>query len=315
MVCIPFVVSLNSSGSFPDVREFQRSRSNMRIAAVQMDVSIGQPEANLAAMLAKLQEAAVAGAKLICFPECALTGYCFDSVAEALPFAQTLPGPATERFAQVCGDLDVFVVFGLLEKDGDRLFNAAALVGPHGLIGSYRKVHLPYLGIDMRTTYGDRPFAVFDAGGVKVGLLICYDAAFPEASRALALLGADLIVLPTNWPPGAECVADFTINSRAMENAVYFLAVNRVGEERGFPFIGRSRICEPSGCTLASTGSTAPTILFADIDPARSRNKRVTRVPGKHAIDRLADRRPEMYSLLTQLHSRPTPRDDAQRTE
>ena len=124
----------------------------MRIAAVQMDVSIGKPEANLAAMLAKLQEAAAAGAKLICFPECALTGYCFDSVAEAQPFAQTLPGPATERFAQACRELDVFVVFGLLEKEGDRLFNAVALVGPSGLIGSYRKVHLPYLGIDMRTT-------------------------------------------------------------------------------------------------------------------------------------------------------------------
>jgi predicted amidohydrolase len=286
----------------------------MRIAAVQMDVAIGKPEANLATMLGKLQEAAANGAKLICFPECALTGYCFDSVAEAMPFAQTLPGPATARFAQVCGDLDVFVIFGLLEKEGDRLFNATALVGPKGLIGTYRKVHLPYLGIDMRTTYGDRPFAVFEADGVKIGMLICYDAAFPEASRALALLGADLIVLPTNWPPGAECVADFTINSRAMENAVYFLAVNRVGLERGFQFIGRSRICEPSGCTLASTSSTSPMILFADIDPAQARNKRVTRVPGKHAIDRLSDRRPEMYELLTKPHSLPRPRDDANRT-
>ncbi|MFM9965583.1 MAG: carbon-nitrogen hydrolase family protein [Planctomycetaceae bacterium] len=286
----------------------------MRIAAVQMDVSIGQPAANMAAMLTKLQEAAASGAKLVCFPECALTGYCFDSVEAAMPFAQTLPGPATEQFARACRELDVFAVFGLLEQDGNRLFNAVALVGPNGLIGSYRKVHLPYLGIDMRTTYGDRPFAVFEADGVKIGLLICYDAAFPEASRALALLGADLIVLPTNWPPGAECVADFTINSRAMENAVYFLAVNRVGMERGFQFIGRSRICGPSGCTLASTSSLEPTILLADIDPAQSRNKRVTRVPGKHAIDRLADRRPEMYELLTQPHSLPTPRDDANRS-
>ena len=276
-----------------------------------MDVTLGQPEANLQAMLAKLKETAAAGATLTVFPECALTGYCFDSVAEALPFAQTLPGPATERFANACRDLDVFAVFGLLEKNGDRLFNAAALVGPSGLIGTYRKVHLPYLGIDMKTTYGDRPFRVFEVGGVKIGMLICYDAAFPEASRSLALLGADLILLPTNWPPGAECVADFTINSRAMENAVYFMAVNRVGEERGFQFIGRSRICGPSGCTLASTEGTQPTVLYADIDPQQSRNKRVTRVPGKHAIDRLADRRPEMYGLLTKPHSLPTPRDGA----
>lgn len=285
----------------------------MRIAAVQTDVTIGQPDANLAVMLSKLKEAAAAGAKLICFPECALTGYCFESIAEAMPFAQTLPGPATESFAKVCHELNVFAVFGLLERDGERLFNAVALVGPNGLVGSYRKVHLPYLGIDMQTTCGDRPFAVFEVDGVKVGMLICYDAAFPEATRSLAILGADLIVLPTNWPPGAECVAEHTLNTRAMENAVYFLAVNRVGLERGFPFIGRSRICGPSGCTLASTESTAATILFADIDPKQSRNKRVTRVPGKHAIDRLADRRPEMYDLLAQPHFLKTPRDDANR--
>lgn len=285
----------------------------MRIAAVQMDVTIGMPEANLAAMLAKLKDAAAAGAKLICFPECALTGYCFESVAEAMPFAQTLPGPATEQFAKACRELDVYAVFGLLERDGERLFNATALVGPSGFIGSYRKVHIPFLGIDMKTTPGDRPFAVFDVGGVKVGMLICYDSAFPEATRALTLLGADLVVLPTNWPPGAECVAEHTLNTRAMENAVYFLAANRVGEERGFRFIGRSRICGPSGCTLASTESTEATILFADIDPAQARNKRVTRVPGKHAIDRLADRRPEMYEPLTRPHSLRTPRDDANR--
>ncbi|HLQ45554.1 MAG TPA: carbon-nitrogen hydrolase family protein, partial [Planctomycetaceae bacterium] len=138
----------------------------MRVAGVQMDVTLGQPEANLQAMLARLKETAAAGATLTVFPECALTGYCFDSVADALPFAQPLPGSATERLANACRDLGVFAVFGLLEKDGDRLFNAAALVGPSGLIGTYRKVHLPYLGIDMKTTYGDRPFAVFEVGGV-----------------------------------------------------------------------------------------------------------------------------------------------------
>ena len=98
------------------------------------------------------------------------------------------------------------------------------LVGPTGVIGSYRKVHLPYLGIDMFTSYGDRPFAVHNAVDLKVGMSICYDAAFPEASRSLAILGADLVALPTNWPPGAECTAASVINARAMENAVYFIA-------------------------------------------------------------------------------------------
>ncbi len=130
---------------------------------------------------------------------------------------------------------------------GEKLFNTAVLVGPIGVIGSYRKVHLPYLGIDMFTSYGDRPFAVHNAGELKVGMNICYDAAFPEAARSLAIQGADLIALPTNWPPGAECTAASVINARAMENAIYFIAVNRVGTERGFDFIGRSKIVDPSG--------------------------------------------------------------------
>src|SRR5690606_31066692 len=135
---------------------------------------------------------------------------------------------------EACREHDGFAIFGMLEADGGRIFNGAVLVGPEGVIGSYRKIHLPYLGVDMHTTPGDRPFAVHEAGGVTIGMNICYDAAFPEAARCLALLGADLIVLPTNWPPGAECMAAFSIASRAMENSVYYAAINRVGSERGF---------------------------------------------------------------------------------
>jgi len=196
---------------------------------------------------------------------------------------------------------------GMLERDGSRVFNAAVLVGPAGVVGSYRKVHLPYLGIDMFTSYGDRPFAVHAAGDLNVGMLICYDAAFPEASRSLALQGADLIALPTNWPPGAECTACSVINARALENAVYFIAVNRVGTERGFPFIGMSKICDTNGQTLAESKTTDEDILYADIDLARARRKHILRVPGKHEIDRMADRRPEMYGLLTQPHSLTSP--------
>ncbi len=104
----------------------------------------------------------------------------------------------------------------------------------------------------MFTTPGNRPFAVQDAGDLRVGMNICYDASFPEAARSLALLGADLIVLPTNWPPGSECTAACCINARALENGVFYLAVNRVGTERGFRFIGQSRICDPTGDTLTT---------------------------------------------------------------
>lgn len=280
----------------------------MIIAGVQMDVFLKETNRNLDRMTERLRETSAKGAKLTVFPECALSGYCFENLDEARPFAQPIPGPATEKMRAACAELGCYAIFGLLESDGNKVFNAAALVGPAGVIGSYRKVHLPYLGIDMFTSYGDRPFAVHSAGELKVGMNICYDAAFPEASRSLALLGADLIALPTNWPPGSECTAASIINARAIENAVYFIAVNRVGTERGFEFIGRSKIVDTSGQTMAEAHGIGEEILYADIDPAKSRRKHIIRVPNKHEIDRLADRRPEMYGALVQPHQLKTPR-------
>lgn len=282
----------------------------MKIACVQMDVRIGKVDHNLAAIGERLRETAANGTKLAIFPECAVTGYCFESLDEARPFAQTIPGPATEHMTALCAELDMHAIFGMIEVDGDSVYNAAVLTGPQGVVGSYRKVHLPYLGVDMHVAYGDRPFAVHDIGGLRVGINICYDSAFPEATRTLALLGADLIALPTNWPPGAECVAAHVLNTRAMENAVYFAAANRVGTERGFEFIGRSRICATKGETLAASEDTSETILYAEIDPELSRSKTAVREPGRHAIDRMADRRPEMYSKLIESHSLPRPGRD-----
>ncbi|MGZ0172364.1 MAG: carbon-nitrogen hydrolase family protein [Planctomycetales bacterium] len=275
----------------------------MKIAAVQMDVTLGEVDRNLQAIEDRLREAVSNGASLVVFPECTVTGYCFESLDEARPFAQPIPGPATERLSAICSELNAFAVFGMLEQEGDRVFNSAVLTGSSGVIGTYRKTHLPFLGIDQHVNDGDRPFDVHQAGDVNIGMNICYDSAFPEASRCLTLLGADLIALPTNWPPGAECVASHVLNTRAMENAVYFAAANRVGEERGFRFIGLSRICGPDGSTLATSDDDSETILYADIDPERSRNKRVVREVGRHAIDRLADRRPDLYGPLTEPHS------------
>ena len=144
-----------------------------------------------------------------------------------------------------CRQHGCFCIFGLLERDGPRLFNACVLTGPDGVVATYRKVHLPYLGIDMFADPGDTPFAVHDAAGIKVGMHICYDGAFPEPARVMSLLGADLLVLPTNWPTHSECAAEHMIPTRAMENTVYVMAVNRVGEESGFRFIGASSIVDP----------------------------------------------------------------------
>lgn len=272
--------------------------TKIKVAGVQMDVVFADKAANIQRIIAHTEEAAREGAKLIVFPECCVTGYCFDSREEASPFGEPIPGPTTKDLASVCKQHEVSVVVGLLESEGDKLFNACALIDPQGAISSYRKVHLPYLGVDRFTTPGDRPFSVANAGDIRVGMNICYDCAFPESSRVMALEGADVIVLPTNWPPGAECTADFVISTRALENKVFYLAVNRVGVERGFTFIGKSKICDTNGNILAVAEHTRETILYAEIDVAESRKKRIVRVPEKHIIDRFADRRPEMYGRI-----------------
>jgi predicted amidohydrolase len=269
-----------------------------RVAAVQMTPRLADVPANVDAVLGRFDEATGQGARLVVFPECALTGYGFHSKDEAWPYAESVPGPSLDRLATACARADAFMVVGFLERDRDRLFNACALLGPLGVVGSYRKLHLPYLGVDRFTDPGDRPFAVHDAGGLRVGLIICYDGSFPESGRVLTLLGADVLVLPTNWPTHSERAAEVMMATRALENVVYAVACNRVGEERGFQFIGRSSISGTAGETLAFASPDREEILYADVDVGRARNKRQVRVPGLHEINRLKDRRPQFYGPL-----------------
>ena len=278
--------------------------NTVRVAAVQMDPKLGEVIQNRCRMVDRLEEAARGGATLIAFPECALSGYGFNSRAEALPHADPIPGPSVSVMQQNCRKLGVYCVYGLLERDGDRLYNACALVGPEGLIGSYRKIHLPFLGVDRFVDPGDRPFAVHDAGGVRIGMHICYDGTFPESARVLTLLGADLLVLPTNWPTHSETAAEYMMSCRALENVVYTMAVDRVGTESGFNFIGRSSITDTAGNRLAFASADREEILYADIEPARARMKKLVRRPGLHEIDRIADRRPGFYSLICEPNGR-----------
>src|SRR3989442_5916251 len=127
----------------------------MRVAVAQTEPKLGEKERNLEVCLARLEEAFASGAELLVLPECALPGYMFDSAEEALPFAEEIPGPSTQALADACRRLGVHVVCGLLERDGDQLYNSAVLVGPDGLVGTYRKTHLPFLGVDRFTTPGD----------------------------------------------------------------------------------------------------------------------------------------------------------------
>ena len=268
-----------------------------KIAGVQMDIAIGAPAENLVSMRSRLERSLAAGAQLTVFPECTTTGYCFESLAEAMSVAEPLDGSSVNTVSDWCRELSTCVIFGFLESADQLLYNSLALVGPSGLIGSYRKVHLPTLGVDRFTTPGDG-FKVFGAGDIQVGLNICYDCSFPEAARVLTLQGADLIALPTNWPPGSGHTSDLIPNARALENHVYFMSVNRVGTERGFDFIGKSKICDPKGNTLAFANHADEQIIYADIDPSYARNKQLVSVPGQHEVHRINDRQPSTYGPI-----------------
>ncbi len=271
-----------------------------KIAGVQMDCRLGDKRANLDAIRTRLREAAEHGAQLIVFPECVLTGYSFENKDEAWAYVEPVPGPSTETLAGDCRQLGVWAALGLVEgvEKNRQLFNACALVGPKGNISSYRKIHLPCMGLDRFATPGNLPFAVHDLGGLRVGITICYDGSFPESARVLTLLGADLVLLVTNWPTGARTTAKYLVQARALENHIYYAAVNRVGEERGFRFIGQSQIVDCAGELLAFSDADREEILYADIDPGWARAKQVVNIPGKYEINRVAHRRPEMYGPL-----------------
>lgn len=270
----------------------------MKVAAVQMDVKILAREHNLEQILRYVDCAASAGAKLVIFPECALTGYCFTNREEAAPVAEEVPGPATERILRAARAKDCTVVVGLLERAGDSIYNAAAVITPQGILGTYRKLHLPCLGIDWHTTLGDTPFPVFATPQARIGISICYDCSFPESGRILKLNGAQILVIPTNWPLGSD-TWQHTPPVRATENHLYVIACDRVGEERGFRFAGHSQIVDYSGKKLAEAGETEEAILYGEIDPAAADLNHVVRQPGIWEFDRIAARRPEIYTRLT----------------
>ncbi len=271
-----------------------------KIAGVQMDIKLAEIDANRTAMAARLMLAREQDASVIVFPECATTGYCFESFDEAMSVAESANGPTWEFFQEICAAEKCYTVYGFLEQKEGKLFNSLNLIGPDGLVGTYRKIHLPFLGVDRFTSVGDS-FEVYDLGFTRIGMHICYDGSFPESSRCLAIKGADVLVLPTNWPPGALAAADVIPNARSMENHAYFISVNRVGSERGFDFIGKSKICDCDGIDIVFENHQNESIFIAEVDSSIPRNKKLVRVPGKHEIDRFEDRHPEKYAAITRL--------------
>lgn len=303
----------------------------MLVSCVQCDVAFADLETNLQQVEAAVATAAEQGSELVVFPECMLNGYGYNSRDEALAQAIAADSPVWQRLADACRRHGgIHLVIGFLESAAaaddslgplpnpspgprpssnsrTRLYNASAIVGPPGIVGSYRKIHLPQLGVDRWVDRGDRPYTHHSvplrpsgelpqpAERARVGLAICYDCSFPEAMRRLGLGGADIIALPTNWPVAAYRTAQIVPPARSMENHLYFIAANRIGQERGFQYCGLSSICGPDGVVLAAAEDDRPQILTAKIDLAAARNKRIERTPGAHVIDRFADRQPDFY--------------------
>jgi len=272
----------------------------IKIAAVQTDPKLMQVKENLENMVKATREAARNKANLIVFPECSLTGYVFSSREEALPYAETIPGPSTEELLSVCRELDVYVVFGLLEKEGDRLFNALSFVGPKGFAASYRKNHLPFLGIDRFVDKGDRPFQVHSTTIGNIGLHICYDVLFPESARIMALLGADIVVLSTNFPHGRGDALNCVARARTIENKVNMVTSDRVGAERGFNFAGLSNVVDVTGEILSIASPDKEEIVYGEVSLEAARQKHRVFIPGEWEIDNIGHRRPEIYGVITQ---------------
>jgi predicted amidohydrolase len=270
----------------------------MRVAVAQIEPKLGQTKRNLEVCLSRLEEAAAGGAQLLVLPECAIPGYMFESPDEAMAYAEEIPGPSSEALAEACRRLGVYAVCGLLERDGDTLHNAAVFVGPQGMIGNYRKTHLPFLGLDRFVTPGDE-HAVYDTPLGRIGVEICYDLRFPEFTRMLALKGAELIAHPTNFPLAARMQTEVVTRARAAENRIYLLTSNRVGKERSGEFCGRSQIVDPFGERLAEAGEAEEALLTAGVDLAKARDKDYI-VPGEYELHLFDDRRPELYGALVE---------------
>ena len=269
----------------------------MRVAVAQLGSAKGDASRNTNAACAMIEKAAAEGCALVVLPECCLTGYVFADRAELEAAALDSDGAEIARLRDACKIGAIFAVVGLFEKAAGAVYNTALLIGPDGIVGRHRKLHLPFLGGDR---FVDHPAeiapSVFATAIGVIGIAICYEIRFPEIIRTLALSGAEIVALPTNWPDASRILADHFTPVRAAENFVYFLAANRNDSEEGTQFLGASQIVDPVGAVLTH-GGTETGLFAAEIDLERSRNKTIVFQSGEFEISPFKDRKPDAYRL------------------
>lgn len=262
----------------------------MRIACLQGPEHADTPQGNLAVLAEAAQNARAAGAALLIAPELFLTGYAIGA-AEVARLAEPLGGPALREVAAIAAATGIAIILGYPERAVDGIFNAATAFDAQGRqIGHYRKTHL-YGPIDRaQFSPGAAASGLFELGGFRIGLLICYDVEFPENVRHLALLGADLVVVPTALMQPYDIVAETIAPARAYENQIYLAYVNRCGVEGDLDYCGLSCVVGPDGRDLARAGR-GKALLLADLDLASLHASRAQ-------MPYLQDRRPGLYHSL-----------------
>jgi predicted amidohydrolase len=260
----------------------------MRIAVVQTNPVFGEVERNIHNALSLMESAA---ADFYVLPELFTIGYNFKDEKEVSTMAEPADGLTCRMMSAWIKNKSCYVVYGFAEQ-ADNIFNSAALVGPDGLIGIYRKVHL-FDRENIFFTPGNLGFPVFNLPIGKVGIMICFDWIYPESARSLASKGAQIIAHPANlvlpYCPDAMV-------TRCLENKVFTATADRVGEEhRGgvdLKFIGTSEIVAPSGKILCRLGIHDPAISIAEIDPALADKKQINKF--NHLLN---GRRPAQYNM------------------
>jgi len=271
----------------------------MRVGYYQFHPEFGAPTQNLE----KVQDALKgANADIIVLPELAFTGYYFEDRAELSQLAEDVSESAILKgLTTLCQANQYHIVTGFAERNEDRLYNSALVVGPTGLLHQYRKLHL----FNTEKEYfdpGDTPLSTIEISGATVGVMICFDWVFPEVARSLALLGADILCHPSNL---VLTYCQQTMRTRSLENSVYTITANRTGQEkrpRGeLAFTGQSQIVGPKGDVIKRSGADEEGVVICEIDLSAARNKRMT-----ENNDLFLDRRPEFYDAIAAPNSSST---------
>lgn len=252
-----------------------------------------RPSANLDLLEAAAARAAAGGAGLLLAPEMFLSGYNIGRAA-AERLAEPADGPSAQRAAGIARRHRIALCYGYPERGADgTVYNAARLLDRTGAaLLNYRKAHL-FAALDREMfTPGDVLTETAELDGLRLGLLICYDVEFPEAVRALALAGADLVLVPTANMKPYDAVSNLIVPARAFENGLFVAYANRCGSEGGLDYLGLSCVGDPNGGNLVIAGEDEE-LVFADILPERLGAARRFNA-------HLKDRRPETYGVLVQ---------------